>query len=311
MKIYEDGIYEKSRGTCMALGSFDALHRAHMKLVSEAVEFAKKNNLDSGVFQFLERPEFVLRPEKEHKIVYVNEQKNRILENAGVDFAYFEKFDDEFMKMSCEQFVKMLKDKFDVRCVVAGFHYRFGYKGMGDCNTLKELGKKYGFDVIVVEAVKYSDVLVSSTHIRNLILQGNVKEANEFLGRNYSIYASVVHDRGVGGTVLKTPTANLKLDKRLVLPASGVYATYIEFENKKYASVTNVGIRPTFGLNTVSVESHILDFDGDLYNKKIELFFIDRIRDEIKFENSEKLQMQISSDIDKVKNMFYNTSVGC
>lgn len=306
MRVYEEGKFEKTKGTCLALGSFDALHIAHMKLINTAVEYASQNNLESGVFQFLQRPEFVLAPDKEHKMIYTNEHKNLILNDTGLDFAYFEKFDENFMKMSCEQFAKMLKDKFDAECVVVGFHYRFGHKGLGDCETLEKLGKEYGFKVIVIDAVFKNDILVSSTVIRKLIAEGNVKGANEFLGRHYSIYSCVEHDRGVGTKVLKIPTANFKADKRLVLPQKGVYASYIKIKNKKYASVTNIGTRPTFGLDEITVESHIIDFDDDLYDKKTEVFFLDKIRDEIKFENADKLRIQILSDIDKTRNIVYN-----
>lgn len=304
MKVYINENAWQEQGSCLALGSFDALHRAHMKLIETAVCYAKQNGMKSGVYQFTERPEFLLNPSAENKIVYTNEQKIEIIEKSGADFVYFEKFDEEFMKLSCENFVKMLVEKFNLRCAVAGFHYSFGYKGMGDCRLLCELGKKYGFEVIIIDAVKYEGILVSSTYIRSLISEGDVKGAGEFLGRCYSIKGNVIKDRGVGTAVLQIPTANLQVDERLVLPKFGVYATYVKYNNKNYPAVTNIGIRPTFGLDSVSIESHILNFNGELYGEDIELFFLDRIRDEKKFENSEQLKAQILSDIAKAELCF-------
>ncbi len=306
MKIYTDGKFHSTNGTCIALGSFDALHTAHMKLIDAAVNYAKENNLESGVYQFLQRPAFALNPNKEHKIIYTNEHKNKILEGTDVDFTYYEKFDSEFMKMSCEDFALMLKNKFFVKCVVVGFHYTFGYKGMGDCKLLSELGKKIGFEVIVIDAVKIDGVLVSSTAIREFIKNGEIVKAEKFLGRPYSIYSKIEHDRGVGGSLLKIPTANLVADERIVLPLSGVYAGFVNYKGKVYPAVTNVGTRPTFDLEKIKVESHILDFNEDIYDENIEVFFLQRIRDEIKFDDFEKLKMQILSDIDKVKNIVYN-----
>lgn len=303
MEVYINEKVNFNGKTCLALGSFDAIHKAHQILINTAVEYGKKFNVKSGVYQFVSRPASVLKPQNS-KSLCTNEQKVRILERLGLDFTYFEEFNEKFMKIQCEDFAKMLKDKFNVACVVVGFHYRFGYRAEGDCNKLKYFGEKYGFEVIVVPPVKCGGVLISSTHIRNLVLQGNFYEAKKFLGRDYSIFLPVVHGRKVGTNVLKIPTANFNSDIDIVLPPNGVYATYIVINNKKHLSVTNIGTCPTFGLTKTTIESHIQDFEGDLYDKKIELFFIEKLRDEIKFENSDQLKRQILSDIDKAKELF-------
>lgn len=303
MKVYRDGKFDGEKKTVLALGSFDAYHIAHIKLMSKAVCYARKNDALSGVYQFLERPEFILNPNGDNKNLYTNEKKEQLADEIGADFLYFEKFDRDFMKLSPEEFVKMLIKKFNPVCVVVGFHYHFGYKGEGDAKLLKELGEKYGFETIVVPAVKKNGVLVSSTHIRELILEGNVFEASEFLGRAYSIKSKVCKDRGVGSS-LGFPTANLEADEKIILPKNGVYASCVSVDGEIYPSVTNVGVRPTFNLTKRCIESYILDFDKNIYEKSIEVFFLDRLRDEIKFENYKQLQTQILSDINKSRACF-------
>ncbi len=305
MKVFKKE-YIKDGGTVLALGSFDALHTAHQKIIKKAVSYGKENGLKSGVYQFLTQPCEILNPKEFVGNVYSNAQKEVILENLGVDFAYFEDFTKEFIRLSPEAFIRELKEKFDVKCVVVGFHYRFGYKGEGDSELLKELGKKCGFETIIVGPVKKDGTLISSTLVRSYILSGEIKKANAFLGREYSILAEVKKDRGVGTSVLNIATANLNLEKNLVLPENGVYLTKVIYNDKSYPAVTNVGTRPTFDLDEKTVETHILDFSEDIYGKKIEVLFLDQIRKEVKFQNSDQLKMQILSDIDKARKMSGN-----
>lgn len=303
MQVYVDENINFKDKTCLALGSFDAVHIAHKHLMDTAIQYAKKHNAKAGVYQFLQRPAEILNP-KDSKVLCSNEQKIKILEGFGLDFTYFEEFNEKFMHMSAEEFIKMLKSKFNVCCIVVGFHYKFGYRAEGDAEKLKELGKKYNFDVIVIAPIEHNGKLVSSTYIRNLISSGNVADAKNFLGRDYSIYLPVEHGRKVGTSLLNIPTANFSVSERFVIPKNGVYATYVNINAKKYLSVTNIGMRPTFNLEKKTIETHILDFEENLYDKKIELFFIKRLRDEIKFENSEQLKRQILSDIAKAKALF-------
>ncbi len=303
MQIYKNLNFNSEKKTVLALGSFDAYHIAHIELISKAVSYASENGLKVGIYQFVERPDFVLNPSEDNKNLYTNEKKEQFAKECGVDFLYFEKFDCDFMKMAPEDFVLMLLSKFNIKCVVVGFDYRFGYKGAGDSAEMKRFGEKYGFETIILPPVKIEDTLVSSTHIRNLLFEGNIFEANRFLGRAYSIRSTVFHDRGVGRKI-GFPTANIAFDDKTVVPKEGVYATFVEIEGKKYASVTNIGTRPTFNLNKKSIESYILDFNEDIYAKSIELFFLGRIRNEIKFENSKQLKSQILSDINKSKEYF-------
>lgn len=305
MKVYTDGQFDKKNGCVLALGSFDALHAAHMKLLHTAAEQAKKYNVRSGVHLFSKRIENVIFPGVKHKCIYENTERIAIIEDAGVDFAYFENFDEHYMKMGAYDFAKMLKDKFGAVCVVAGFHYTFGYMGEGSAEMLKRLGAGLGFDVVIVPPITLDGVLISSTQIRLCIQNGDIIKANRLLGRHYSLSGMVIPERGVGRS-MGLPTANIKVGEDVLLPKNGVYAAYAYIDGKAYPGVTNVGTRPTFDLNTISVEVHIVGFDGDLYGQRLRICFLDRLRDEKKFLLKEDLRKQILSDIDKAKQLFFS-----
>ena len=303
MTVYENGQFDKKDGCVLALGSFDALHSAHIKLIKKTIDEANVRGVRAGVHMFCERIEKVIFPQSEHKSIYTNEQRVKITEQIGADFVYFEKFDTQFMNMSAFDFAKMLKEKFDVKCVVAGFDYTFGRGREGDATLLEKYGALLGFDVVITAALEYEGEIISSTKIRTLIQEGNVSDISALLAREYSLTGAVVHDRGVGRT-MGLPTANIRIDDDVLLLKNGVYAAYTIIGEKKYPCVVNIGVRPTFELSNVSVEAHIIDFDKDLYGKSITLYFLKRLRDEKKFDTKEALAAQILQDIDKSRTLF-------
>lgn len=285
--------------TVIALGSFDALHIAHMQLVGYAVDYAKKNNISSGVYMFERRPETVLMPDDDNLCILSNDSKCDILDSAGVDIVCFSNFGD-ICNMSARDFVMMLKDNFDISCVVVGFHYRFGYKAEGDVELLKTLGDELGFEVKVFDPIMIDDRIVSSTYIRSLVAKGDMHRALRFLGRPFFLLGDVIADRGFGSQI-GFPTANISVQNDMALPAFGVYATKVYIDGIEHNGVTNVGIRPTFSLDMPTVETHILEFDGDIYGECIKVDFIAKIRGEKKFNTLNELQVQIFSDIDKAE----------
>ena len=303
MKVYKNGQFDEKDGCVLALGSFDALHSAHIELIKMTIIEAKKRGVRAGVHMFFQRIEKVIFPNNEYKSIYTNEQRVEYIEKVGADFVYFENFDVQFMNMSASDFAKMLKDKFDVKCVVAGFDYTFGRKGEGDAALLCEYGAMLGFDVVIVDALERGGEVISSTKIREFISEGNVLSVNDFLGREYSLSGKVVHDRGVGRE-MGLPTANIQISEDVLLLKNGVYAAYTIIDEKKYPCVVNIGVRPTFELSKMSVEAHIIDFDKDLYDENITIYFLCRMRDEKKFSSKEDLVNQISADIGKSKALF-------
>ncbi len=303
MRIYEDGQFDKNNGCALALGSFDALHIAHTKLIKKTIECAQGYGVRSGVHMFFERIENVIFPNTTNKSIYTNEQRIEIIEHLGADFLYFENFDVDFMNMSAYDFAKMLKEKFAVVCVVVGFDYTFGRGGEGNAQLLKEYGKAFGFDVVIMDAYKICDEIVSSTNVREFIKNGNIEKANELLGRKYCLCGEIIHDRGVGHK-LGVPTANINFENSVILPKNGVYAGFVELCGQKYTCVVNIGIRPTFSLDKMSVEVHIIDFDDDLYGEKMCVYLIKRLRQEKNFDTDDALVEQILEDIDIAKDLF-------
>ena len=236
-----------------------------------------------------------------------NATKKRILQNKKIDLVYFQEFNDEFMKLSPEQFIKFLKNKFYVKGIVVGFNYRFGYKNMGDTKLLKELANKYDYELIVMPPCLYEDRIISSTAIRKELLEGNVEEANKMLGRPYMLEGEVIHGRQIGRTI-GFPTANLEYNKKSLLPKEGVYFTTVFVNNNIYKGITNIGNNPTVNGVKITVETYILDFDFDIYGKDIKVFFIKRIRDMHKFKdiNALKEQLEIDKNYARKEKSIYN-----
>lgn len=293
------------KGCAIALGSFDSLHLGHQELIKSAVLYAKNKNLLCGAYMFLQRPEWVISGINGSDQILSNPSKAKILAGYGLDFAYFDDFNRLIMEMTCEEFVGLLVDRFNIKCAVVGFNYSFGKAGLGDANTLKSLGKKYGFEVIIINAVKEGGMVISSSNIRTLIKSGDVQGAAKLLGRYFFIEGKVTEGKKLGRK-LGYPTANIKTDNSTILPSFGVYAAFAYLNNQRYNCAVNVGFCPTIGNNNVTVESHILDFSKDIYNKPIKLEFVKKLRDEIKFDSLDALKLQLPKDIEAAKKVLTN-----
>lgn len=297
------GQYRENRfNTAIALGNFDGIHIAHQKLIKEMVEDAKKTGLKSGILLFNTHTRALLEG-KSPSLLSSNEQKMEILGDLGIEIVYTIDFDQELMQLSPDEFVKnILVEKLNVKSLCVGFDYRFGFKASGNVEILKELGIKYGFKVIVIDPI-YRDNVVSSTRIRNYIREGKIQDANELLGRHYSISGEVV-DGNKMGRKLGFPTANLKIKDNYIIPKVGIYESNIIVHNKSYRGATSIGTNPTFKNDELKIENHILDFKGDIYGEVIEVRFIRYLRDEIKFDNIEDLKKQINNDVKDIKSPY-------
>lgn len=291
--------------TGVGLGNFDGLHIGHMALINTLIRESRLNGLSSVVYTFTKHPENILRKKLITPLLLTEQKKIDLLTEISLDYLYFDEFNEDFSRLSPEEFVKyILLDKLHIKLAVVGYDYKFGYKGQGEVPFLKELGKKYGFKVIVIPAIKCDNQIVSSTKIRQCIIDGDLETAYKLLGRNYSITAEVVSGRRIGNTI-GFPTANIHPERFLVLPANGVYITKTLLDGRFYNSITNVGYNPTFeDIQEKTVETHIIDFNQDIYGKKIEVFFLRKIRDEKKFGNVELLKQQIAHDMGEAKEYF-------
>lgn len=285
--------------TVVALGNFDGLHKAHMTIIGKCCDYAKHKCLKSGILLFNEHTLNIIK-NKKVKVITREKQKLAILEQAGLDFVCIRDFDKEFMKLSPEKFVCKLVNEMNISAVCVGYDYRFGHKAEGDVKTLKELGDKFGFDVIVTDEIDHNGVAVKSTAIRHFIADGSVRHAASMLGRPFEIEGKVV--RGFqNGRKLGFPTANVEYEEDMIIPQNGVYMGYTYVDGRKYKSVINVGNNPTFDAEMITIESHILDFDEDIYDKIICVSFIKRIRGEKRFESINELAAQIKDDTETAR----------
>lgn len=280
--------------TYVTIGSFDGLHKGHLSLISKAVELSKKNNVKSMVNTFKEHPLSIINKEIAPKLIMDNETKIQLLNENGLDVLNLSDFID-IMKMSPEDYILNMIEHYNIKGIITGFNHKFGHKNEGDVKLLKKLSEKYGFELYIVEPVKVDGEIVSSTSIRKYIAVGEIAKANKMLLRPFSLSGTVIHGRQVGRT-LGFPTANLKYDSDFVVPGIGVYYTVVEYNGKNYKAITDIGYAPTVRNSDFTIESYMLNFDEDIYEKSIKVNFIEKIRDEVKFSSIEELKSQLESD---------------
>ncbi|MFH0846992.1 MAG: bifunctional riboflavin kinase/FAD synthetase [Chloroflexota bacterium] len=288
------------RDMLLSIGVFDGVHLGHKKLLAELTRCAREQELQSGVITFKEHPEKSFHPET--RISYLTDLAERVslLKSAGVDRVIVLSFTRELAGMSAERFVSLLTRYLKMRGLIIGSDFALGRKREGTAEVLKELGEKMGFAVSVVPPAVISGEVVSSTAIRNALLQGDVEKVTRFTGRPFSLKRRVQSGAGRGGK-MGFPTANLEIDPEQALPKDGVYATLAETGGKSYRSLTYIGERPTFNGGSRSVEVYIIDYKGDLYGKELKVSFIQHLRDDKKFASAQELEMQIAEDIKKGK----------
>ncbi|MDP3719859.1 MAG: bifunctional riboflavin kinase/FAD synthetase [Acidobacteriota bacterium] len=297
------------RSPVLALGNFDGLHRGHVKIVERIQRGALERGGTSVVLTFDPHPPRVLRPDKAPLLLMTKAQKLAALARAGVQGAAVVRFTPEMSQWEPEAFVRtVLVDWLRVAEVWVGADFLFGRNRSGNFTLLKSLGAQYGFRAEKIDPIRYKEFVVSSTRIRRLVSEGRVDEAGALLGHHYALDGVVV-EGAKRGRELGFPTANLKTDNELI-PPHGVYATAVTVDGAVYPSVTNIGQRPTFGAElTTTIEAHLIGRTIDLYGKTLGLAFVQRLRDERKFPDTEALQDQIAADVRRAARLFDRLSV--
>ena len=288
------------QGSIITIGNFDGIHLGHQKIFNRVVAESGQQGRKSVVITFDPHPKKVIHPERRPFFILAPvEEKLSLIEEAGIDTTILIPFSQEFSRTTAEEFVTdILWKRLRIKKVVIGYDYKFGKDKGGNADFLRNYGTKLGFQVEEIAAIKMGDVIVSSTNIRLSILTGDITMASKMLGRPYNVRGVVT--RGYRrGTEIGYPTANIESEK--VIPATGVYAIIAELDGERHQGVINIGYCPTFGDEEITAEVHLLDFKGDIYGKEMEVFFIDRIRDELKFERPEKLVEQIQRDITRAR----------
>ena len=297
MKIYNSLEEIKDiEPTVVALGNFDGVHRGHQEIISRTVKEAASAGLKSGVFTFSNHTSSVLKNVPPVKNILYPDQKISILEEMGVDYMFNIPFTEEILRMNPEEFIdRILVDKFNIREAYCGFNYTFGYKASGTAEVLMHEGLKRGFGIHVQEPYVIDGIVVSSTYIRQLIEEGRMEECTKFMGRMYAIDGEIVMGNKLGRT-FGFPTCNTIVDETMITPPNGVYITTCTIDGVKRPSVTNVGVKPTIGKYEKNIETHIFDFNEDVYGKRIRVDFIKHTRPEKKFDGLDDLKKQIQSD---------------
>lgn len=302
MKVYR-GLHElegKFKSPAITLGNFDGVHSGHGEIFKRLKKRAAELGGDALIFTFDPHPAKVLRPELSPAIITPLPEKLSLIEEYGLDGIILADFNKEFAAQHPASFVRdILHEKLGAKLVLIGHDFTFGRGKEGNIDSLVSLGKEAGFSVEVVEAIKLGGEIVSSTRIRELIKEGRVKEASRLLGRYYSIEGKIVRGHG-RGKPLGFPTANIAFHAEL-LPACGVYAVKAKLDGRDLAGVANVGGKPTFGDDEISIETHIFDFDELIYGKDLKVSFIDKVRDVRTFPSTEELVGQIARDIETAK----------
>jgi riboflavin kinase/FMN adenylyltransferase len=293
----------------LALGNFDGLHRGHMKIIERVKRGAAERGGTAMVMTFDPHPPRVVRPDKAPPLLMTTAQRLEALCQAGVACTAVVRFTPELSQWDAETFVRrVLAEWLRVSEVWVGANFLFGHDRVGNFSLLRALGQRYGFRADKIDPVRYRDFIVSSTRIRRLLAEGRVDEAGALLGRIYSIDGTVVEGRR-RGRELGFPTANLDTENELV-PPHGVYATMVAIDGVVHGGVTNVGTRPTFGESTTTtIETHILADVGNLYGRRIRVCFVQRLRDERRFEDVDALRAQIDADRAHARRLFARLAV--
>jgi riboflavin kinase/FMN adenylyltransferase len=288
----------------LTIGSFDGVHLGHQQIIRSLIEGARVEGVPSVVVTFFPHPQFVLRGESRPYYLTLPEKRAQLLAEMGVDFVFTYPFDQKISRLSARDFIADLYESFHFEELLIGYDFALGRDREGGRELLGEIGDDFGYDVRVIPPHKIAGELVSSSRIREFIREGDIRVANSLLGREFSINGQVIKGDNRGKT-LGFATCNLAVHNEVVNVKPGVYASRGLVGGRLWPAVTNIGFRPTFGqdLSAPRIEAHLLDFEGDIYGQEVELFFVERLREEMKFNDVDNLISQIEKDIGQTRHI--------
>ena len=288
-----NNIEKTTSNNCISIGNFDGMHKGHIELVKETVRIAKENNLVPTVLTFDQMPEEYFKANEFFRLMEMSD-KHKVFEKLGVQQVLVIPFDKSFSEINENIFIKeILIEKLSLKYLIVGKDFKFGYKRMGNIELLQKYSELGGYNLLSLDLVKISSDKISSRDIRILIKNGKIKEANQLLAVPFSLSGKVIHGEKRGRR-LGYPTANIEIYKSY--PINGIFLVNILFEDKKLFGLASWGNKPTFsGIDHV-LEVNILDFESDIYGKQLKVIFIDKIRDQIKFDNQDELIKQMNKD---------------
>lgn len=297
MKCYTYGVSDTEK--VVALGTFDGVHLGHQTVLEVAQTIAMVEKLTACAVSFLNHPLSVVRGEAP-ALLTLPAEKALYASHCGIAEMQLMPFTRGFAAMEAEDFVRMLAEEYHARHIVVGDNYTFGAHGAGNIALLDKLSKEMGYVLHVVPKVQVAGMDVSSSRIRQLLTEGDVRRAAVLLGRAYSIGGPVVHGRRIGHK-MGYPTINIAIPEQKLLPKYGVYFGYADIAGERYRAMFNLGVKPTVGSDEPTLEAYLIDFEGDIYGEAARVSFVARIRDEKKFDSIEELSRQIEKDVEKAK----------
>jgi riboflavin kinase/FMN adenylyltransferase len=297
------------QGSYVTVGSFDGVHRGHRNLLQQMLHAAREDHAPAVAVTLFPHPRSVLAGGSSaapFRYLATLEERIALLESIGLDAVITQPFDEEFSRLQASAFLEMLKDRLGMRALWCGPGFTFGFEREGNIAYLQQHSVSMGFMAYVIPPLMGGSEPVSSSRIRQTLAAGNLETAERFLGRPYTLSGKVVHGAGRGRSI-GFPTANLSPWPEILVPASGIYATYVRLQDGRHESVTSIGVRPTFetgGAPATTIETYLLDFEADLYGAGLQLEFRARLRDERRFDSTAALHDQILRDIDQARSIF-------
>jgi len=300
MKIirYSKNIILPKKKRYIALGVFDGVHLGHQKLIKLTVDKARKNDGISIIATFDPHPDIIINPESNVFLLNTLEERISLIKDTDVDVFLIIKFNKMISKMSPEDFIsKILVDSLQVKELFVGFNYKFGFRGKGNPDILKKYSKIYKFKTHILKPIVANNIIISSTRIKDYIKSGEIGKAKKLLGHDITISGRVISGKGRGRKLLNFATANIETPSDKILPVNGVYLVEIKIDNQKYYGLMNIGIKPTFKETERTIEVHIINFNKKIYNKKVVVNILQKIREEKYFSNTNLLKKQIENDI--------------
>ena len=298
MKIFHSiNDFSSTKKTILTLGTFDGVHIGHKKILKKLTQNTENQKYESLVLTFFPHPRMVLQEHSDIKLLNTIDEKIDLLEKIGIENLVIHPFDEAFSRLTAEEFVSnILVDRFHIQKIVIGHDHRFGRNRTANIDDLIAYGKEYGFEVEQISVQEINDISVSSTKIRNALLEGDMALANDYLGYNYFLTGNIVKGKQLGRTI-GFPTANLKIEENCkLIPQNGVYIVKSIIDGQSVFGMMNIGFNPTVDGQKQSIEIHYFDFNADLYNQKISVSILQRIRSEQKFESVELLKEQLEKD---------------
>ena len=298
--------FDKAQSSVITIGTFDGVHIGHRKILEKLINNVKKSELKSTVLTFFPHPRMVLQQDSDIKLLNTIEEKVQILEKIGLDCLIVHPFTKEFSRLSAMEFVRdFLVNDLNTKKIIIGYDHRFGRNRNANIKDLINYGTTFDFEVEEITAQEIDDVSVSSTKIRNALIEGDVATANKYLGYNYMLTGVIKKGKGIGKTI-DFPTANLQIEENYkLIPKNGVYVVSAKLDGKIVFGMMNIGFNPTVNGDGSKqfIEIHFFEFDEDLYGRKIQVDILQRIRDEEKFDSVEALKNQLKKDQETAKSI--------